>query len=193
MREDRPVDNDGLKFMEVPKDFWLARSDTLAGVGDDRYRLKSYMAKWKDAIKKGHGVFIAGPRFSGKSYMAAILCKLFYAKWITPQWAFLPDMIDNIVKGIYWDNDEKELYHDRYKNCDVLVMDGLGKEAPNFYNKSSNIIDYRLSHKKITIITSSLSATEFKEKYIDLLGVLERRFVFIPLRKSVGENVNVLY
>jgi len=64
-------------------------------------------------------------------------------------------------------NDESKADMRRYSDCDLLILDDLGQEAPSPYavSKLYSLINSRLLTGQHTIVITSLGNDEFKRKY----------------------------
>lgn len=58
---------------------------------------------------------------------------------------------------------------DKYTECEVLIIDDLGTEVSNQFTVSCiyNVINTRLNKKLSTVLSTNLTASEFRQKYWD--------------------------
>jgi len=121
-------------------------------------------------MEQGTGIYLYGPRGTGKSLMASLLLRRTLAEGYSGHWAAFSDL--RSAKTNDWgDKELSEWFNTKAHNTTVLVIDDPGQE-----NKSAKSLDfsrtildeiirYRMSASLPTIITSNQTPEDFRLLY----------------------------
>lgn len=117
-------------------------------------------AKWIVGDDSGQGLFIYGPRGTGKTMLAAIIANERVRKGKPVLFSSVPDLMGNIRATFHRGNTEETLQS--VKSAAFLVLDDLGAERMTEWagEQLFAIINYRYNEKLPTIITSNYDKRE---------------------------------
>ena len=164
-----------LRYMNIGKRYWGATRESLTD--HQRSCLQPYLDKLEDAIRKGIGVFLWGKNNVGKSYLAALLCKIVWGQYrVTSYCVTSPDLKECWFHDLSAHPDSVELMRERVRTARFLVVDDLGKE----YRTSTEFAEAQLGallrersrDNLVTCFTSNLTPREFSEEYGKSTGQL---------------------
>ena len=122
-----------------------------------------------NARKHGISLFLWGPNGSGKTLLGACVLKKAISLGFSAQMTSLGGIIECYTDG--WTNPERrEVFNDRIKNVDFLLIDDVGKE---YRTKKSdlievafdNLIRYRSFRHKPFILTTNTDLTRLQSTY----------------------------
>jgi len=121
---------------------------------------KDYAVNFK-SLKKGAGLLLGGNYGAGKTHLAAAIACELMKQGLQPIFGTLITLLGK-VKASYNDNYAKEnedTIINRYINCDLLIVDDLGKEKPTEWllEKLYYIINCRYENEMPIVITSNFS------------------------------------
>ncbi len=139
--------------------------------------------------KNSNGLFITGNTGTGKTHLATAYLKkcLSYSYKNGVIKSFIFTEIPEIISEYYVDNKS----FNKYKNCDILLIDDLGSELYKDWGEAKiyELINYRYKELKQTIITSNLSYAELSEKIGD--RSVSRMFEMCIKLEIKGEDYRV--
>lgn len=129
---------------------------------------KDYAERFKDLKDKGIGLLLTGNFGAGKTHLAAAIAHEIIKQGYQPIFGTLITLLGK-VKATYSDSYSKENEEqiiNRYINCDLLIIDDLGKEKPTEWviEKLYYIINCRYENNKPIVITSNYNDTKLMDR-----------------------------
>ncbi|MBZ9635618.1 ATP-binding protein [Clostridium sp. FP1] len=129
---------------------------------------RRYAEKFKALNKKGIGLLITGNYGAGKTHLAAAIAHELIKQNYQPIFGTLITLLGK-VKASYGDTHSKENEEqiiNRYINCDLLIIDDLGKEKPTEWilEKLYYIVNCRYENNKPITITSNYNDTKLMDR-----------------------------
>jgi hypothetical protein len=121
-------------------------------------------------VEQGTGLFLYGPRGTGKSLMASLFLRRTLSLGYSGHWTSFIQMRE--AKTNEWDDEEKtEWFNRKIRGTSVLVIDDPGQEHKS--EKSiefsrtvlDDVIRHRMSASLPTVITSNKTPDEFRMLY----------------------------
>jgi DNA replication protein DnaC len=152
--------------------------------------IAKYVKNIINAKKKGISVLLAGNNGSGKTLLAVAILKAVLRKGMTGQMTSLGGIIQTYTDG-WGDPRKRQIFDERIKNTDFLLIDDVGKE---YQAKNSdlteimfdNLIRYRVFRRKPFILTTNTAPADLRNRYGNsLMSLLEGKTLKI---KVVGED-----
>jgi DNA replication protein DnaC len=163
---------------------YTATLDTLAATGGrDHATAIAYMRALADpmAIQMGRGALLYGAVGSGKTELACAALRAVVRPGVIAKYLSFPDLIVKIKDAWRRSRDEpsvEELIDKLGRRVDILLLDDIGvggEMAQTEQNTLYNIIDYRYSHRKPTVVTTNLGAGRDQEGAIMAIGAVVGR------------------
>lgn len=129
---------------------------------------KRYADNFNDIKGKGTGIIINGSYGAGKTHLAVAIAHEVIRQGYQPIFGTAPNLLDK-VRTSYDGGDSKETEQqiiNSYINCDLLIIDDLGKEKPTEWTlqKLYQILDTRYEKNKPVIITTNYSMEKLKNR-----------------------------
>ena len=132
----------------------------------------SVLNKYKDVIKNEgkQWIFMKGNISSGKSFFAATLCVDAARNGAFERIGFInvPERFKELADLAFSKNPKFDEEMNRYKTCDLLVLDDFGNEFKSDFVRDNilfPILSYRAKQKLFTIFTSNYSIEECASMY----------------------------
>ncbi len=139
--------------------------------GDTNTRIKlfSYLndftSNWSQN-KFVKGAYIYGPSQVGKTYIMKSFMNFLSEKY-NSEYVYYPDL-SRKVKALTYSYDKLEQIVQKYKNVDILLLDGIGNEALDENVRDEflgSILNSRLQNQKPTFFCSNYKYDELKEHF----------------------------
>lgn len=132
-------------------------------------QIADYTKNITNAKKKGISLMLSGSNGTGKTLLATSILKAVIRKGMTAQMTSLGGIIQVYTDG-WGDPRKRQIFDERIKNSDFLLIDDVGKE---YQAKNSdlteimfdNLIRYRVFRRKPFILTTNTSPTDLKNRY----------------------------
>lgn len=129
---------------------------------------KRYAENFKDIRKDGTGIILSGSYGAGKTHLIAAIAHEVIKQGYQPIYGTSSTLLDRI-RATYGDQESKETEKDiirTYINCDLLIIDDLGKEKPSEWTleKLFNIFNTRYENNKPVLITTNYTIEKLKDR-----------------------------
>lgn len=152
-----------LQYLKTGRKNAISRSELarLAGVGDRKMR-KSIEELRAEALKKGEGLYIEGSYGTGKTHLAAAIAIYLTEREYSVVMKTSFDLFEEI-KRTFDDTERTEAeVTTAYKDCDLLIIDDLGKEQCTDWSMSVlySIVNDRYEAMKPMIITTNFNGKD---------------------------------
>lgn len=169
------IQDNKLKFAKIPLEF---SNLTINSFSIDLYEDKEkanlakkmvarYVVNFEQFKEQGKGLYIQSKKKgSGKTRLAASLGNALIKQYgVRTRFITLPNLL-NTIKDTFNDTSkytEQQLI-DEYIDIDILILDDFGVEKSTDWVTSVlfNILDSRMTHKKVTIFTSNVKVKDLK-------------------------------
>lgn len=163
-------------------------------------QIAEYTKNLTNARKKGISLLLAGSNGTGKTLLATSILKAAIRKGFSAQMTSLGGIIQVYTDG-WADPRKRQIFDERIKNSDFLLIDDVGKE---YQAKNSdlteimfdNLIRYRVFRRKPFILTTNTSPTDLKNRYGNsLMSLLQGKTINLRVvdgdyRKAIqGRNL----
>ena len=142
-------------------------------VNENEKNAKEHMAKVLEYCKNyaknfssnSESLLFRGDTGLGKTHLSLAIANEVINKGYTVIYTSAQNMISEIERMKF--NNENLDYSCSFMECDLLILDNLGSEFISDFSSSiiSNILDMRISSRKPSIISTTLSVDDIKEKY----------------------------
>ena len=116
-------------------------------------------------------IFLSGKTGTGKTFLSRYIEKNMINNNKSVIYISVNDLLNVVFKDFSSDNNETNPLLDYINDCDMLILDDLGKENISTFTIKYiyNLIDNRLTHNKSTIVCSQHNYTEISEVYDESL------------------------
>lgn len=166
----RPLGRVDLERMNLPEDLWTVK---VQGVSEKaRTPTENYLRNIDQAVVNGAGLIVHGGRGVGKSAISALIAKEARSRGYTTLFVRVWELREMIRSRMDYDADSSMA--ERAREVDVLVLDDLRQEdaGEKFFTLSEihQLVKYRASRRRLTIITTRLSIAVLDEPPIDALS-----------------------
>jgi hypothetical protein len=157
--ENRPLTNEDLVRLCLPRDYWDVRHDQIKPAGSVHFQaITKYITRLHEMVENGWGLILYGPNDTGKSALAALVLKEarrwgYYGMFARAEALRVAGLRDTMF-------DESMSLVDRARFVTVLVIDDLGKEHRSSSGHAERFIEdlvrERVSEKLVTIMTTNI-------------------------------------
>ena len=144
-------------------------------------------------FNKPINIFISGKTGTGKTFLSRFIGQSLLNIRKTVIHITVNDLMNAVFDSMSNNNKKRNILLDYIEDCDVLILDDLGKENVNDYSIRYiyNLIDTRLNNKQSTIICSQHNLTEISTIYDE--GFTPRLYnYFFPIRLD-GKDLRGIY
>lgn len=178
----------------IGRDYHKLRLADYRGPQLYKRRIEKYVEHIDQMRKEGLSFLFWGSNNTGKTTLAAIICKAYLINGYSPYITNLRDMTDTYCSAWY-DRSQIVEFDTRVKNCDFLVIDDLNKE---FQNRMTGVVlDEVLRHRSNMLlpfaITTNASPTQLNEEYgSSFSALLERRCVSLEFAKRAKNSESLV-
>lgn len=163
-------------------------------------QIAEYTKNLTNAKQKGISLMLAGSNGTGKTLLATSILKAVIRKGMSAQMTSLGGIIQCYTDG-WGDPRKRQVFDERIKNTDFLLIDDVGKE---YQAKNSdlteimfdNLIRYRVFRRKPFILTTNTAPDDLRNRYGNsLMSLLEGKTIKLKVvdgdyRKAVqGKNL----
>jgi len=172
--------------MNLPREFWRAK---VHGVQDKlRPTVERYLLRIREMREKGIGLLIHGEAGVGKTSIAALVAKEGRARGYTALFIGVWELRESMRSRLMFE--EGTSIQDRCREVDVLVLDALSEAdaKETWVNEKflEELVNYRRSYHRPTIITTRMPPTELKTI---MPGLFEATLGALVSLAVVGENL----
>ena len=155
---------------------------------------KKYAEQFKDLKNKGIGLSLVGNYGTGKTHLAAAITHKIIYQGYQPIFGTLISLLGK-VKASYSDpyaKENEDTIINKYINCDLLIIDDLGKEKPSEWilEKLYYIINCRYENLKPIIITSNYNNDKLVER-LTVNNNLETPEAIVSRLCEMSQGVNL--
>ncbi len=168
--------------MGMGKRYWNAN---LSDLKEEQLEpIQPYLDKLKGAIYKGVGIFLWGKNSTGKTHIAAALCKHVWEEYrVASYFITAVDLYEAWKKDYPATPESGDSVLERAANIRFLVLDDLGREYRTHSGFSEvqfgALLRGRSKERKTTILTTNLTPKEFSEVYGTAAGELAKECLHI--------------
>lgn len=182
----RKLDQDDFIRMNLPREFWPARSDVIAKSAYPS--IHNYGTKIGEMLRDGLGFVFYGPAGVGKTGAAAVLAKIAKCYGHSVLFVTISDLRELARSRI--DFDDKQSMNDRSRDVELLILDNLRMEdaKETIVNAASleALLEHRGTWKRSTIITTRMMDGELTKAFSGLMEKARATCAFLPIQ---GENL----
>lgn len=120
-----------------------------------------YAAHWEEIQQQGLGLLFWGLPGNGKTFAAASIANALIEKWVKVRMTTLGEVLNKLPS---LSSEDKLIYLNDLKTCDLLILDDFGMERRTDYAREQifSIIDGRYLSRKPLIVTTNLSLNDLK-------------------------------
>lgn len=143
----------------------LSQRDNILGIVED---LNKFVQDF-DSNLEGTNIIFSGQVSQGKTYLSAALAMELIEKGRLVIYQTVPSLLE-LLRELAWNYNEnsvelKKMIYD----CDMLILDDLGKETINDYSRRQlfHILNMRYTARKSTLISSNLELLDIEKIYGD--------------------------
>lgn len=168
-RSRRALGRVDLERMNLPEDVWFA---TVQSVSDKtRGSTEKYLRNIDHAAANGAGLLVHGSKGVGKTAISALVAKEARSRGYTALFVRVWELREMIRSRIAFDADSSMA--ERAREVNVLVLDDLRQEdvGEKFFTFSeiTQLIRYRASRRRLTIVTTRLAIRALDSPPMDAL------------------------
>ena len=134
-------------------------------------------------LNKPINIYISGTTGTGKTFLSRFIGQSLLNNHKTVIYITANDLMNAVFSNISNDKTKENILLDYIDECDVLILDDLGKENVNDFSIRYiyNLIDTRLNNKQSTIVCTQHNLSEISEIYEE--GLTPRLYnYFFPIR-----------
>ena len=134
-------------------------------------------------LNKPINIYISGKTGTGKTFLSRFIGQSLLNNHKTVIHITANDLMNAVFSNISNDKTKESILLDYIDDCDVLILDDLGKENVNDFSIRYiyNLIDTRLNNKQSTIVCTQHNLSEISEIYEE--GLTPRLYnYFFPIR-----------
>ena len=134
-------------------------------------------------LNKPINIYISGKTGTGKTFLSRFIGQSLLNNHKTVIYITANDLMNAVFSNISNDKTKENILLDYIDDCDVLILDDLGKENVNDFSIRYiyNLIDTRLNNKQSTIVCTQHNLSEISEIYEE--GLTPRLYnYFFPIR-----------
>ena len=167
----RQLTKKSMERMHLPKRFWCSEYNRISE-GAHRVAATRYIEQVDIAMERGYGMILWGDNSVGKTAIAAVLMKEVRRRGYIALFTTASQFISSVIQRVEYD--DAHTVQQRCHSVDLLVIDDLGKESSVSASKKDvmesmieNLIRFRSSNLKSTIITSNIDPSVIRGRYSD--------------------------
>lgn len=124
-------------------------------------KVRQYADHWDQMNEKGLGLLLWGMPGSGKTFAAACIANALMERGASVRMVTLGQVLNRLPT---LSPEEKLVYLDKLKACDLLILDDFGMERKTDYAREQifSIVDGRYLSRKPMVITTNLVPAQMK-------------------------------
>ncbi len=139
----------------------------------EREQMRLYLEKCKSYVdtfgSDSKSMIMRGDTGLGKTHLSLAIANELIKKGFGVIYCSAPDILSQLEKEQFGKgyNKSEESVEDALKECDLLILDDIGSEFSTTFtkNKIYNLINYRLSCNRPTIISTNFTFKELEQTY----------------------------
>lgn len=171
--------------MNLPREFWRAKVHGVpTGI---QPTVERYLLRIREMTEKGIGLYIHGASGVGKTSVAALVAKEGRSRGYSVLFVGVWELRELMRSRVMFEDNTS--IQQRCREVDILVLDALSPEDAKemWVNEKflTDLVSYRRSHKKVTIITSKIDPKVLKSDMRGLFNATTGSLVLMPV---TGEN-----
>lgn len=160
-----------IKNSRLGKRFWSRTFETYRI--DNRNKpvyetVKRYAENFAEHKERGEGLYLSGGFGTGKTHLAAAICHEVIKQGYQPIFGTMITLLERIKATYNSGAAEKTEWQiiDHYINCDLLIIDDLGKERPTGWalEKLYGIINARYEDCRPIVITANYGINQIEKR-----------------------------
>jgi len=152
-----------LERMNLPEDYWMTKVQQVHSGGGMRSDVERLLHNTDAMMSKGVGLIVRGPIGVGKTTVAALMAKEARSRGYTTLFVRLWEFREMLRSRAQFDFDTT--MSERAREVDLLILDDLRweDEKAKFFTISdiSELVLYRASRRRVTIITTRFRVQDF--------------------------------
>jgi DNA replication protein DnaC len=150
-----------MQHARIPPLYWEAELPPIGA-------LAGYASKLLENIRNGIGALLVGPNGVGKTYASCALAKKALEVTARVMYIPAPDLVQAYIHKLMFDEDLT--MSAAFRTRAFLVVDDLGQEyrgSGSGYSEQNlvNLIRYRITYKRATVLTTNMNPDQLKETY----------------------------
>lgn len=153
------------------------------------------VASWINFVEshadRGGGLILVGGSGTGKTFVASLIMRAFLAQGHTAYLSDVRNIIDALTDG-FRDDEKRVRFHQKIKNVDLLVIDGLGRlgegRSEFVVGAFNDLIHYRQGELKPTILVSTEGIDYLVQRYGGISSILRSMTVHHIQRDSYWDD-----
>ena len=182
----RKLDRSDFRRMNLPEAYWRVK---VQGVQDSvRATVVNYLRKIIEMSALGAGLWLSGTEGVGKSVIAALVAKEARSCGLTVYFTSVWELRECIRSRIGFDDNVSIMQ--RCRDVDFLILDELRKDDQSAHflggKEIEELISFRRSQKRVTVITTRLPTEDLEESFSGLLTASEGCMVWVRVE---GRNL----
>lgn len=182
-------------FRDFRLDYYNAQNRNPGGLSDREImsRIYHYCVNYAREFKKtSSGILMIGNTGLGKTHLSLSIANEVIQQGYTVLYGSAQEFFSNIQNEFFGKNRGGEDTTLTIQQADLFILDDLGAEYESSFNVSTfyNLINFRLSHQKSTIINTNLTPQEIETRYGK--RVASRLITLYQCLKFVGTDIRQL-
>lgn len=163
-----PLENSGFESFDLNYYPDYSLSDNRQSPKEHMSRVLKYCEKYSKGFNRhSSSLLFAGNTGLGKTHISLSIAKKVIEKGYSVVYTSVQNMVSKIERERFKFNQDGNGVEHSFIDCDLLIMDDLGTEFSTTFSSASlyNILDMRISLRKPTIISTTLSMDEISKRY----------------------------
>ena len=191
-RVDKLLSQSGIKKRFQQRTFEIFLQNT-AGRKQAYNTARHYAEHFSDAVKSGEGLYIEGTCGTGKTHLAAAIALYLAEREYSVVMRTSFDLFEEIKKA--FDDPDRPDVAKAYKECDLLIIDDLGKEQCTDWSLSVlySIVNERYEAMRPTIVTTNFGSHDLIREMTPRGGNSQKIEAIISRLKEVSTPITMAW